>query len=69
MVVSFKKIIAPVQMILLKKGICPGCGRPLLKGKVVKFKENEDKVICKCRRIFIFNKTEQRYRRALPQEV
>lgn len=69
MVKVFKKLIAPIQKILMQKGICPGCGRPLAKGKRTVFKEKLEKVVCRCGRVFIFDKSQQRYRRALIGEV
>ena len=63
-----KNIIAPVQAWLLSKGQCVGCGMPLSKGKNLK-KKGTVKVICKCGRIFIYDKKAGKYRRALFEEV
>ena len=63
-----KNIIAPVQAWLLSKGQCVGCGMPLSKGKKLK-KKSTVKVICKCGRIFIYDKKAGKYRRALFEEV
>ena len=66
----FKNIIAPVQAWLLSKGQCVGCGSSLKNGKVEKSKiKDHDQVTCKCGRIFMFNKINQTYRRALFEEV
>ncbi len=65
----FKNIIAPVQAWLLSRGQCVGCGMPLNKGKVVKIKNGEEKIICKCGRIFIKDTKTGKYRRALFEEV
>lgn len=66
----FKKLISPVQKILMKKGVCPGCGRPLTKaGKKEDLKKGQERITCKCRRVFIFNKATQEYRRALLDEI
>ena len=65
----FKNIIAPVQAWLLSRGSCVGCGMPLKKGKRVKRKDGTEKVICRCGRIFIFNREKKAYRRALFEEV
>lgn len=66
----FKKLIAPVQNILLNKGVCPGCGRVLSTIKArEKFEKDTERLKCKCRRVFIFNKNTQGYRRALSSEV
>jgi len=65
----FKKIIAPVQAWLLAQGKCVGCGTLLSKGKKESRKDGTEKVVCKCGRIFIFDKKTTRYRRALFEEV
>jgi predicted nucleic acid-binding Zn-ribbon protein len=65
----FKNIIAPVQAWLLSRGQCVGCGMPLDKGKREKRKDGTEKVICKCGRIFIYDKKTKKYRRALFEEV
>jgi hypothetical protein len=66
----FKKVISPVQKILMTKGVCPGCGRPLTKKvKREKYKGDLEKITCKCRRVYIFNKKTQEYRRAQFNEV
>lgn len=66
----FKKIISPVQQILMTKGVCPGCGMPLSKSdKRKKIKKDAEKVTCKCRRVFVFDKKAQTYRRARFDEV
>lgn len=65
----FKNIIAPVQAWLLSRGQCVGCGTPLGKGKQEEKKDGSVKVICKCGRIFIYDPTTKKYRRALFEEV
>lgn len=65
----FKNIIAPVQAWLLSKGKCVGCGAPLAKEKATKTKGGQEKVICKCGRIFIHDPKTRKYRRALFEEV
>lgn len=65
-----KKLISPLQKILLQKGICPGCTTSLDKARLRDPRAtNEDKIICKCGRIFIHNKEVNTYRRALNEEV
>ena len=64
----FKNIIAPVQAWLLARGQCVGCGMPLAKGKR-ETKAGQERVACKCGRIFIFNQKTGQYRRALFEEV
>ena len=66
----FKKVISPVQRILISKGVCPGCGRPLSKSdKREKYEGDSEKLTCRCRRVFIFDKKTQEYRRATFDEV
>lgn len=65
-----KNVIAPIQAFLLSKGHCVGCNAKLSKGK-----ENDVRglttVTCKCGRIFIKTKKDNRtlYRRALFSEI
>ena len=63
-----KSIIALVQAWLLSSGKCVGCGMPLNQGKVTAHKGDTQKIICKCGRIFIREKS-GKYRRALFEEV
>jgi predicted nucleic acid-binding Zn-ribbon protein len=65
----FKKIIAPIQAWLLSQGNCVGCGMSLSKGEREDRGDGSEKVICKCGRIFIYNKKTKKYRRALFEEV
>jgi predicted nucleic acid-binding Zn-ribbon protein len=65
----FKNIIAPVQAWLLSKGQCVGCGMPLKKGKKEVKDKDHDKIVCRCGRIFIYDKKDKKYRRALFEEV
>lgn len=65
----FKKIIAPIQAWLLSQGNCVGCGISLSKGEREDRGDGTEKVICKCGRIFIYNKKTNNYRRALFEEV
>ncbi len=66
----FKNIIAPVQAWLLVQGRCVGCGTSLKKGTTIKINKEADKVVCeKCMRVFIYDKTTHRYRRALQTEA
>lgn len=65
----FKNIIAPVQAWLLSRGQCVGCGMPLEKGKKEDQEDKRVKITCKCGRIFIYNKNNGQYRRALFEEV
>jgi predicted nucleic acid-binding Zn-ribbon protein len=65
----FKNVIAPVQAWLLSRGQCVGCGMPLSKGKVSEMKNGTEKITCKCGRIFMHDKKNNKYRRALFDEV
>lgn len=65
----FKNVIAPIQSWLLSKGQCVGCGTPLSKGTRVDHNKTSEKVTCKCGRIFIYDKNQKTYRRALFSEV
>jgi len=65
----FKNIIAPVQAWLLSRGQCVGCGMPLAKGKRTPAKSGQEKVTCKCGRIFIYDINKTTYRRALFEEA
>ncbi len=62
----FKKLIGPVQKLLLKNGQCVGCGRSLSQGMKVEG-NSVDLIKCGCGRIFV--KEERGYRRALFEEV
>jgi hypothetical protein len=64
-----KRLIAPLQKLLMQKKICPACTRPLNKAKVVG--KIDDKIIveCKCGRIFIHNKQKSSYQRALQSDL
>jgi len=64
-----KKLFAPVQAWILLQGKCVGCGKDLALAKKVERKDNCQKVICSCRRVFIFDKRKGKYRRASFEEV
>ena len=59
-----KRIIAPVQAWVLLQGKCVGCGRNLQLGRKLEKPNNTQKVICRCGRIFIFDKRNGRFHRA-----
>jgi len=65
----FKNIIAPVQVWLLSRGQCVGCSMPLSKGDRSPHENGNEKVICQCGRIFIYETKKKKYRRALFEEV
>lgn len=63
-----KNIIAPVQAWLLSQKRCVGCGMPLSKG--LKGKKGQLlQIICKCKRMYVFDEAKKSYRRALFNEV
>lgn len=64
-----KNLISPLQSWLLSKGKCVGCGMPLSKGSKSASQNGTEKVTCKCKRIFIFDKALKKYRRALSSEI
>lgn len=63
-----KNLIAPMQAWLLSQGRCVGCGTPLNKG-VQKEVRGQITVTCQCGRIFIYDKSQNKYRRALFDEI
>jgi len=65
----FKKLISPIQLWLLSRGQCVGCGMPLSKAKSEKHSETNDKITCSCGRIFIYDTKKKSYRRALFSEI
>lgn len=65
----FKKLITPIQMWLLGRGQCVGCGMPLKKAKSEKRDNTSNKITCQCGRIFIYDTQKRSYRRALFSEI
>lgn len=59
-----KRILAPVQAWILLQGKCVGCGRNLQLGQKIERGDNTQKVICRCGRIFVFDKRNGKFRRA-----
>jgi len=64
-----KKLIAPLQKVLLQKKYCPACTRNLRQGKFLSSTEAEDIIVCECGRIFIHEKELDIFRRALPEDL
>jgi hypothetical protein len=64
-----KKLIAPLQKILMQKKMCPACTRPLIKAKLIGTVVEGNVLLCKCGRIFILNKETTKYRRALDNDL
>ncbi len=69
MIVNLKNIIAPIQQWLLTNKQCVGCGMPLAKAKRETKNKSEEKITCKCGRIYIYEVKTINYRRALNEEV
>ncbi|MEK7166610.1 MAG: hypothetical protein AAB874_07415 [Patescibacteria group bacterium] len=63
-----KNIVAPVQTWLLSQNRCVGCGMPLSQGSK-REQEMVTIITCKCKRMYVFDKTKKTYRRALLTEV
>lgn len=64
-----KKIIKPVQEVLLDRGLCVGCTHPLSQAeKLGNLTENSKLVRCKCKREYVLDKKMNKYRRATFQE-
>ena len=61
-----KNIIAPVQAWLLSQKRCVGCGMPLSQADKGK---KAHAVVCKCKRVYVYDKTKRTYRRALLSEI
>lgn len=64
-----KPLIAPFQQILLSKGKCVACMRELQYQKKEPIDENNEKVSCECRRVYIHQIQQNTYRRAKEEEV
>lgn len=65
-----KKLIDPLQKILVQKKLCPACTRPLENATLREARPNgTEVVVCTCSRIFIFDRDLNIYRRALQEEV
>lgn len=63
-----KNLIAPIQAWLLSQNRCVGCGENLKNGKVSEVRGKE-LVTCRCGRIFVHDRQQDSYRRALFDEV
>jgi hypothetical protein len=64
-----KKLIAPLQRVLLQKKLCPACTRSLKKAKVINVSGRLDVVACECGRIFVHEKSVGQYRRAISEDL
>jgi len=65
----FKNVIAPIQAWLLSQRRCVGCGRELTLSKKESCRDGTEKITCQCGRIFIHDPKNNKYRRALLEEV
>lgn len=61
----FKNIIAPMQAWLLSQGRCVGCGKELPK----KTGKGFVRIDCTCKRIYMYDATAKKYRRATLDEI
>lgn len=64
-----KKLIAPLQKLLMQKRICPACTRPLNKAKVIGTVQDGKLLVCGCGRIFVLDKKLLTYRRAIDSDL
>lgn len=67
-----KNIVAPVQAWLLSQNRCVGCGMPLTQAAQSTKNAASGKltiVICKCKRIYVYDPMKKKYRRALMTEI
>lgn len=67
----FRNTIAPMQAWLLSQGRCVGCGKLLRTKESVSWKKDKTKklVTCGCARIYVYDPTKKKYRRALLNEI
>ena len=66
----FRRLISPIQKVLLVKGMCVGCSMPLSKATDrVALGNNMERVTCKCGRIYVHDTQIDTYRRALMNEA
>jgi len=65
-----KKLIAPMQSVLLQRGLCPACTRRLSDLKNRDSRPNgTSRIECECGRIFIYDNETENFRRALLEEA
>lgn len=63
-----KKFISPIQNWLLSQNRCVGCGMPLTQGEK-RVGASGKIIVCKCKRMYIYDEAKKEYRRALLTEV
>lgn len=66
---AIKSLVRPIQTQFLKRGMCVACGMPLSKAEHTPRDNGMEKVVCKCKRVYIFNPADGTYRRAGFEEV
>lgn len=64
-----KRLIAPLQKVLLQKKLCPACTRALDKAKTIDNRIDVDIIECECTRIFVHDKDLDTYRRAVSEDL
>jgi hypothetical protein len=64
-----KRLIAPLQKLLMQKRICPACTRPLNKARVIGKVDGRNVVACKCGRVFVYDHQKLSYQRALQSDL
>jgi hypothetical protein len=64
-----KKLIAPLQKIILQKKYCPACTRSLTRAKIMAENDVEKLVACKCKRIFVHDLETDTFHRALLSDI
>ncbi|MBN1617858.1 hypothetical protein JW887_00755 [Candidatus Dojkabacteria bacterium] len=64
-----KNLIAPFQKVLINKRLCPGCTMPLDKAKKFPYNPESEMTICQCRRMYIYDRSSDSYRRATLKEA
>lgn len=65
-----KKLVAPMQTVLLQRGLCPACTRRLDDQKNRDPRSNgTTRVQCECGRVYIYEDSSGSYRRALIEEA
>ncbi len=68
--VILKKLISPMQTVLLQRKLCPACTRKLSDLKKRDPRPNNTvRIQCECGRIYILDNETQNYRRAMFNEV
>ena len=64
-----KKLIAPLQKLLMQKRICPACARQLSKAILIGKLDERDVVVCKCSRVFVYDPKGLIFVRALDNDL